>query len=178
MDPDLSFLNRNIRQLLTLLRIALLKWRVSVKCKYFQKTGNTEKYSNYQHRISNSLNQTHKCPYKRNIIFPPCYAPNKLITHLVDTSKFKWQNCSQIYGITAVNFSSSTNVFIRLPNNSDVAWDCYVTHFRHDLWLAVAFTVCAISVCLALTNYGYERKQYLTLSTILFNIHACFCRQG
>ena len=74
--------------------------------------------------------------------------------------------------------SSSTNLFVRLPNNSDVELDRYVTPFSYGLWLAVAFTICAIRVCLALINYGRERNQNLTLSTTLFNIHACFCRQG
>jgi len=37
MDPDLSFLYRNNRQLLTLLRIVLLKWTVRLKCRYCRK---------------------------------------------------------------------------------------------------------------------------------------------
>ena len=74
--------------------------------------------------------------------------------------------------------SSSTNLFVRLPNNSDVAWDRYVTPFSYGLWLAVAFTISAVSVCLAFINYDRERNQNLTLSTILFNIHSCSCRQG
>ena len=59
-----------------------------------------------------------------------------------------------------------------------MAWDRYVTPFSYSLWLAVAIAACAISVCLALTNYGHERNQNLSLSTILFYIHASFCQQG
>jgi hypothetical protein len=73
---------------------------------------------------------------------------------------------------------SSNNIFIRLSNKSDVEWDRYLTPFSYGLWLAVAITVCAIGVCLAITNYGYEMKQNLTFSAILFSIHACFCGQG
>jgi hypothetical protein len=46
------------------------------------------------------------------------------------------------------------------------------------MWLAVAITVCGVGVCLAVTNYGHERKQNLTFSAIFFSIHACFCQQG
>ena len=116
--------------------------------------------------------------YKRKISFSPRYTPNKFLPHLVVTSIHKRKYYSQIYRLTTVILSSSTNLFIRLPNNSDVEWDRYVTPFSYGLWLAVAFTFCAISVCLALINYGRERNQNLTLSTILFNIHSCFCRQG
>ena len=69
-------------------------------------------------------------------------------------------------------------VFIRLPSNSDMAWDRYVAPFSYGLWLAVAIAACAISVCLALINYGTERNQDLSLMAILFYIHACFCQQG
>jgi hypothetical protein len=76
------------------------------------------------------------------------------------------------------NLLSSDNVFIRLPSNSDMTWDRYVAPFSYGLWLAVAIVACAISVCLTLTFYGHERNQSLTLSIILFYIHACFCQQG
>jgi hypothetical protein len=59
-----------------------------------------------------------------------------------------------------------------------MAWDRYVTPFGYGLWLAVAITFCAIGVCVAVTNYGYERKKNLTFSDIFFSIHACFCQQG
>ena len=74
--------------------------------------------------------------------------------------------------------SSSIKFFISLPNNSEMVWDRYVTPFNYGLWLAVVITACAISVCLALTNCGRERNPNLSLSAILFYIHACFCRQG
>ena len=69
-------------------------------------------------------------------------------------------------------------MFIRLPSDSDMAWDRYIKPFSYGLWLAVAIAACAVSVCLALTNYGHERKQNLSVSAILFYIHACFCQQG
>ena len=115
---------------------------------------------------------------KRKINFFPCFAPNKFLSHLVVKSKHKWQYCSQIYRITTVSLSCSISLFIRQPNNSDVAWDRYVVPFNYGLWLAVAITICAIGVCLALTNYGHERNKNLTLSTILFYIHSSFCQQG
>jgi len=59
-----------------------------------------------------------------------------------------------------------------------MAWDRYVTPFSYGLWLAVAIAACAISVCLALTNQGNEKNPNLTVSAILFYIHACFCQQG
>jgi hypothetical protein len=59
-----------------------------------------------------------------------------------------------------------------------MAWDRYVTPFSYNLWLAVAIAACAFGFCLALTNYGHQRNQNLSLSTILFYIHACFCQQG
>jgi hypothetical protein len=59
-----------------------------------------------------------------------------------------------------------------------MAWDRYVTPFSYGLWLAVAIAVCVIGVCLAVTNYGYERKKNPTFSATLFSIHACFCGQG
>jgi hypothetical protein len=59
-----------------------------------------------------------------------------------------------------------------------MAWDRYVTPFSYGLWLAVAIAACALSVCLALTNYGHDRNQSLTVSAILLYIHACFCQQG
>jgi len=59
-----------------------------------------------------------------------------------------------------------------------MAWDRYVTPFSYGLWLAVAFAACAISICLALTNYGQERNQNFSVSAILFYIHACLCQQG
>jgi hypothetical protein len=57
-------------------------------------------------------------------------------------------------------------------------WDRYVTPFSYGLWLAVGIAACAIGVCLALTNYGHERNKNLTVSTILFYIHAFFFQQG
>jgi hypothetical protein len=59
-----------------------------------------------------------------------------------------------------------------------MAWDRYVTPFSYGLWLAVAIAACAITVCLALTNYGHQKNQNLTLSAILFYVHACFCQKG
>jgi hypothetical protein len=85
---------------------------------------------------------------------------------------------SQTFRITKVNLSSSTHVFLRLPNNSDMAWDRYVTPFSYGLWLAVAIVACATTVCLALQNYCHERNQNLAVSAIFFYIHACFCQQG
>jgi len=76
------------------------------------------------------------------------------------------------------NLSSSDNVFIRLPNKSDMTWDRYVAPFSYGLWLAVAIAVCVLSVCLALTNYGHEREQGLTLPTIFFCVFGCLCQQG
>jgi len=57
-------------------------------------------------------------------------------------------------------------------------WNRYVTPFTYGLWLAVAIAACAISICLAVINYGHERNHKLTVSAILFYIHACFCQQG
>jgi hypothetical protein len=76
------------------------------------------------------------------------------------------------------NLPSSINIFIRQPSNSDMAWDRYVTPFSYGLWLAVAITVCVIGICVAVTNYGHERKRNITFSEILFSIHASFCQQG
>ena len=150
-----------------------------LRCRYYRNScKNWLQYNNSQHTISNSLNQTHTFPYNRKISFSSCQGPNKFLPHLVVTPKHKWQYCSLIYRITTVSLSSSINLFIRLPNNSDVEWDRYVTRFSYGLWLAVASTVCIISVLLALINYCHERNQEVTLSTILFNIHACFCQQG
>jgi hypothetical protein len=59
-----------------------------------------------------------------------------------------------------------------------MAWDRYVTPFSYGLWLAVAIAVCALSVCLALTDCGQDRNQSLTVPAVLFYIHACFCQQG
>jgi hypothetical protein len=59
-----------------------------------------------------------------------------------------------------------------------MAWDRYVAPFSYGLWLAAAIAACAISVCLALINYSIQRNQSLTVSDILFHIHACFCQQG
>jgi hypothetical protein len=82
------------------------------------------------------------------------------------------------YRITTANLYFSFNVFIRLPNNADMAWDRYVAPFSYGLWLAVAIAVSVLSVCLALTVYGHKRKQSLTVSAIFFYIQACFCQQG
>jgi hypothetical protein len=76
------------------------------------------------------------------------------------------------------NLSSSDNVFIRLPNNSDMTWDRYVAPFSYGLWLAVAIAVCVLSVCLALTKYGHDRNQGLTVPAILFYVFGCLCQQG
>jgi hypothetical protein len=59
-----------------------------------------------------------------------------------------------------------------------MAWERYVTPFSYGLWLAVAIAACAISVCLALTNQCHEKNRNLTVSAILFYIHACFFQQG
>jgi hypothetical protein len=85
---------------------------------------------------------------------------------------------SQTFRITTLGLSFSTNVFIRLPNNSDMAWDRYVAPCSYGLWLALAIAACAVAVCLALQNYGHQRNQTLSLSAILFYIHACICQQG
>jgi hypothetical protein len=76
------------------------------------------------------------------------------------------------------NFFLRANIFIRLPSNSDMKWDRYVTPFSYGLWLAVVITVCVLGVCLAVTNYSYKRKLNLSVSAILFSIHPCCCRQG
>ena len=59
-----------------------------------------------------------------------------------------------------------------------MTWDRYVTPFSYGLWLAVAIVACALGVCLVLINYAHERNQNLTVSTIFFYVHACFCQQG
>jgi hypothetical protein len=59
-----------------------------------------------------------------------------------------------------------------------MTWDRYVAPFSYGLWLAVAIVACALSVCLALTNYGRERNQGIALSALVFYIPACFCQQG
>ena len=74
--------------------------------------------------------------------------------------------------------SSSDNIFIRLPTNSDMTWDRYVAPFSYGLWLAVAIVVCVICVCLALANYGHERDQGLTVPVIFFYVFGCLCQQG
>ena len=110
--------------------------------------------------------------------FISSYVLSNFLPRLVVIIKLKWQYYSQTYRITTLNLSSSTNLVMRLPNNSDMAWDRYVTPFSYGMWLAVATTACALGVCLALTNYGHERNQSLTVSAIFFYIHACFCHQG
>ena len=80
--------------------------------------------------------------------------------------------------------SSSDNVFIRLPSNSDMTWDRYISPFSNCLWLAVAIAVCVLSVCLALTyyghdrNYGHDKNHGLTVPAILFYVFGCVCMQG
>ena len=59
-----------------------------------------------------------------------------------------------------------------------MAWDRYVAPFSDSLWLAVAITVCALGVCLTLTNYGHENHRSLNLIATVFYIPACFCQQG
>jgi len=59
-----------------------------------------------------------------------------------------------------------------------MAWDRYVTPFSYGLWLAVAIAACVLGVCLALTNYGHDSHQSLSIIATLFYIHACFCQQG
>jgi hypothetical protein len=76
------------------------------------------------------------------------------------------------------NLSSSDNVFIRLPNNSDMRWERYVAPFSYGLWLAVGIAVCVLSVCLALTNYGHEGVQGLTVSDVFFYVFGCMCLRG
>jgi hypothetical protein len=138
-----------------------------------------KKIQQFPHRISNVLkNHIHLYKKKPKLKFTSCFVPNKSLPHLVVTSKHKSQYCSQLYRITTVSLSSSTNLFIRQPNNTDVVWDRYVTPFSYGLWLAVAIALCVISLCLALINYGRESNKNLTVSTTLFIIHACFCRQG
>jgi hypothetical protein len=143
-----------------------------------KKWNNWRKYYISKHRKNYSLNQinTYLCIRKINIY--SCYVLNKLLLHLVFPSKFERQYFTQTYRITSVSLHFSFNLFIRLPNNSDIAWDRYVTPFSCGLWLAVAIAACAISVCMALTNHGHEGNESLTVSAILFHIHACFCQQG
>jgi hypothetical protein len=129
-------------------------------------------------RKSNSLNQFPTFPYIHNMHLSYFYVQDKFLPYLVVTSKRKLQYCRQTYRITTINFSSSYNVFIRLRNISDMAWDRYVTPFSYGLWLAIAITVCALCVCLALTNFSHQTNHNLTVSAILFYIHACFCQQG
>jgi hypothetical protein len=69
-------------------------------------------------------------------------------------------------------------VYIRLPNNSAVTWNRYFAPFSYGFWLAVAIAACALSVCMALTTCGRERKQGRTVPAVFFYIHACFCQQG
>jgi hypothetical protein len=97
---------------------------------------------------------------------------------LVVTSKHKRRYSSQTYSIASIILSSSTNIFIRQPNNSDMTWDRYVAPFSYGLWLAVAITACALGACLALTNYGHQSNQNRAVSAMFFYIYACFCRQG
>jgi len=59
-----------------------------------------------------------------------------------------------------------------------MAWDRYVAPFSYSLWLAVATAVCALGVCLALTNYSQENHHSLNLIATVFYIPACFCQQG
>ena len=106
------------------------------------------------------------------------YRLSYIIQHLINKPKLLWKEWYHTLKITRVNLHFRIRVFIRLPNNSDMVWDRYFTPFSYGLWLAVAFAVCAIGVCLALTNYGHERNQNLSVSAILFYIHACFCQQG
>jgi len=96
----------------------------------------------------------------------------------VVTSNHKWQQCSQTYTITTVRLSSSSNVFIRQPSNSDMAWDRYVTPFSYGLWLAAAITGCALGVCLAITNFSNKSNQRLSLVAAVFYIPSCLCQQG
>jgi hypothetical protein len=76
------------------------------------------------------------------------------------------------------NLLSSDNVFIHLPSKADMTWDRYVAPFSYGLWLAVAIAACAISVCLALRNYGKERDQRLTVPAIIFYVFGCLFQQG
>jgi len=59
-----------------------------------------------------------------------------------------------------------------------MSWQRYVAPFSYSLWLAVAITGCVLRVCLALTNYGQENHQNLSLTATVFYIPACFCQQG
>jgi len=59
-----------------------------------------------------------------------------------------------------------------------MTWNRYVAPFSYGLWLGVAIAVCVLSVCLALTNYGHERDQGLTVSAIFFYVFGCLCQQG
>ena len=166
-------------RLLTFLSIALLQCTVRLKCRYFRNNWNIwRNYNMSKHRNSNSLNQSHIFSNIRNKYIFSWYVQDKFLPYLIVTSKYKWQYWCQTYRITTLNFSSSCSVFIRLPNNSDMAWDLYVTPFSYGLWLAVAFTACALCVCLALTNCGHQTNHNLTVSTIFFYIHAYFCQQG
>jgi hypothetical protein len=59
-----------------------------------------------------------------------------------------------------------------------MTWDRYVAPFSYGLWIAVAIAACSISVFLALTNYGHERDQRLTVPAVLFFVFGCLCQQG
>jgi hypothetical protein len=59
-----------------------------------------------------------------------------------------------------------------------MAWDRYVKTFNYGMWLAVAFVACVLGVCLALTNYGHESHQSLSIIATVLYIPACFCQQG
>jgi hypothetical protein len=116
-------------------------------------------------------------PYICTITFSCDYVLNIFLLYVVTKCKHIWKTMT-IFQITTVNFHSRSKVHIRLPNNSDMVWDRYGAPFSYGLWLAIAIATSAISVCLALTNYGHEKDQSLTVSTILFYIHACVCQQG
>jgi hypothetical protein len=96
---------------------------------------------------------------------------SKLHWAVLQIMKSKFRNVNS-------NLSSSDNVFIRLPDNSDMTWDRYVALFSYGLWLAVAIGVCVLCVCLALTNYGHERNRSLTVHAIFFYVLGCLCLQG
>jgi hypothetical protein len=169
----------NYIRLLTFLSITLLQCIVNLKYRNFRSNWNIwQNYNMSKHRNGNSLNQSPTFLYIHNIHLFSRYVQDKFLPYLIVTSKHKWQYCRQTYRITTINLSSSFNVFIRLPNNSDMACDRYVTPLSYGLRLAVAFTACVLCVCLALTEFGNQTNHNLTASAILFYIHACFCQQG
>jgi hypothetical protein len=75
-------------------------------------------------------------------------------------------------------FVFSFGIYIRVPNNADMAWDRYITPFNNGLWLAVAIAACVLCVSLALTNFSNKGNQSLSLIATVFYSPSCLCQQG